>query len=1076
MRLISRVFIVFGILAMVASWRLDQAVGTAYRTDWVAPQFVARQQSSLFGCANCWRLPSESWLWTYALTGSAALLALLVATLLFHVRHYAPDEAEEGVRQGRQTTPRGVRHVAVGGGIAVFLIAIAETIVRQLAARGHGRSLIIVDTALDATALVILGIIVIAAAAGSPTTTGGAYTLLGRIVRFLYRQRVNVLGLLLLTTALMFVAQTSGQAIDSIRTWGFDSAHSIARFGFGIGGALLLSLVIYESAVQLTQVTTRSRKDLPVPGWLWLALGGALVALGIVLVTAGPFGYGPIVIGVIALLLGVLEIPNFEREEEEEIEKHHDERVAEILAVVPLLVFAATGVAAAIDAALSGGKWNALGPLLPTAILAGAAILMTAEYTPRRFDVPGWRAIVVAVLVVGVASLLLAVFESDVGAAMLALVGCAAALLYTWWLFHVLPPKKRDPKLCCSALSLAIAIAVGTGTLIAVHVDTFGSTNTLGTLTLISFGAAFWLAVLNFFVYSSFHLRPPSALRYIGLKQLPVVILVVIAWIGAGAIRTPPTLHEARLTTRHPLATAEGPEVIPNAPTLSDAFAGWVRAQPELNRETAGRSRAPIPMFLVAAHGGGIRAAYWTGIALDCLVGVSAAGLDPAMLQAGDDPTREVTCESRRRTRVEQEAAARRIFLVSGVSGGAMGLYAYARQLISEGYLEDGAWVDERLGGDFASATIGWGLFHDVPNHWFGLNSHRGGDCGWHIGSTCMTADRAAIHEEAFDRVWPEGQFAPLLRLTWDMRSSTDVASQRIARTIPLVITNTTVTGGKARGVVSAANLGTWPNLEAYDPGRGNFDKFPLAGTVEVVEAACATKDLRLSTAALLGSRFPYVSPSGHLSGQCRRSKGGTLEADKSSACASVTASICEMRLVDGGYADNSGLFSIDVLWSSIRQLVMKFNETSDRKIAPVIVELDNHYRARLDAELSAAGIKAESVVPLLTAFGARTSIETFARLLAYRLRPPGCTVTISPGLHPGLTAPLGWELSEGARDDLRDGLVRPHPTAVGESRYRAVFDIRRLQQWLGTGNEPSPGLTPNLKDCIPTGTSPQIR
>ena len=175
------------------------------------------------------------------------------------------------------------------------------------------------------------------------------------------------------------------------------------------------------------------------------------------------------------------------------------------------------------------------------------------------------------------------------------------------------------------------------------------------------------------------------------------------------------------------------------------------------------------------------------------------------------------------------------------------------------------------------------------------------------------------------------------------------------------------------------------------------------------------------------------------------------------------------MRLVDGGYAENSGLFTIDALWPSIRQLVMRFNQTSNVKIAPVIVELDNHYQASLDADLTATGTGAESVIPLLTAFGAHNSMETFARAEAYRLRPPECTVTISPGLHPGLTAPLGWELSKGARDDLRDGLIRPHPTAVGGTRFRPVYELRRLQQWLGT--DPGPSLSPSLTSCIPTGT-----
>lgn len=1065
-RTVSRVFIVFGLLAQVAAWRLDSAVRTAYRTDWVAPQFAKRQEDSLFGCVNCWRLPSESWLWAHALTGGAAIILLLIAAVVFNRRHHGND------------TPDGVGHLALGAGIAVVLIAIADVVVRQLAARGHGTGLVAVDSALDAVALLGIALIVIASAAGSESTTAGPYTLVRRVLLFLQRQRVNALGVVFLIAALMFVAQTSGQAIDSIRTWGFDSAHSIARLGFGIAAALLLSLVIYESAVLLTQVSEGQRTERVIRARIWFVSGAALLVFGAVLVAMGPFGYGPIVIGVIALILGVLELPDLKpttpatvvaTTDDAETQTRHDERVAEILAVIPLLVFAATGVAAAIDAALSRGAGHGLGPLLPTGILAAAAILMTAEPLPRTFNTPGWPALVAAVVIVGIASFLLVIFHSDVGAAALAVTSCLTALAYVIWVFWVEPSRKRPANACCSALSLPLAAAVGVGVFFAVHWDPFGSANTIGTLALISFALAFWLAALNYLIHKTFHWRPPKALWGIGLQHLPIVTLIAIAWLAAGAIRTPPTLHEARLAARQPVETAVGKEVILDAPTLSEAFDQWVNAQPELSQPA--NPGGPIPMFLVAAHGGGIRAAYWTALALDCLVGVSSDSFAPEKLQAGDEPTRQATCRTLRRAPGQQQTAANRIFVASGVSGGAVGLYAYARELISERSLGDGSWVDRQLGGDYSSATIGWALFHDVPNHWFGLNSHRGGQCGWKIGSRCMTADRAAILEDAFDRAWPEGAFSPLLRLAWDLRSSANKQVRAVARTVPLLITNATVTGGKARGVVSAVNFGTWPNLEAYDPGRGNFDTHPLAGTVEVVEAACATRDLPLSTAAFLGARFPYVSPSGHLSGQCRRSKGGALEADKSSACASAKAAVCEMRLVDGGYADNSGLFTIDALWPSLRQLVMNFNRASKRKIAPVIVELDNHYQAALDTELAARGTGAESVVPLVTAFGARNSMETFARALAYRLRPPGCTVTISPGLHPGLTAPLGWELSKGARDDLRDGLIRPHPTAVGATRYQPVLELRRLQQWLGAGSGALPILSPRLKLCIPTET-----
>jgi hypothetical protein len=112
--------------------------------------------------------------------------------------------------------------------------------------------------------------------------------------------------------------------------------------------------------------------------------------------------------------------------------------------------------------------------------------------------------------------------------------------------------------------------------------------------------------------------------------------------------------------------------------------------------------------------------------------------------------------------------------------------------------------------------------------------------------------------------------------------------------------------------------------------------------------------------------------------------------------------------------------------------------------------------------------------VPPLTAFGAHDAMETYARAFAYRLRPRGCTVTVSPGLHPGLTAPLGWELSDAAQKDLRHALVEPHPVESGKVRQKdhdwtAALQLRRLQQWISAGTEPAiAGRTP-LSACVPT-------
>jgi len=70
-----------------------------------------------------------------------------------------------------------------------------------------------------------------------------------------------------------------------------------------------------------------------------------------------------------------------------------------------------------------------------------------------------------------------------------------------------------------------------------------------------------------------------------------------------------------------------------------------------------------------------------------------------------------------------------------------------------------------------------------------------------------------------------------------------------------------------------------------------------------------------------------------------------------------------------------------------------------------------------------------------------------------YRLTPPSCTLTVSPGLHPGVMAPLGWELSDSAIKDLQDSLVRARSGVDDPQQPLAV--IRRLQKWLARSRWP---------------------
>ena len=1046
-RILVRALGVVGVLLLIGGWRLDQAVRTAYASDWTS---------------RGGRLPGG---WIYIHLGAAVggFAALLVAVLMWQARDDVGPPGEPG-----QLT---LRQLAWAAAAVAAIAAAAGGVFRGLADADGGATKLKYAVICDVVALVALGAIVLFVGVRGPVP------ILGRLRRFIQRHRVNLIGVLGLALVLTLVPQTSGQAIDSVRTWVVWTPHAMDRAAFGLATTVLLALVVYESGARLAQFAVGTLIPLRT-GW-WLGVGAAMAVCGLVLWRlVDVTGAGLVVCGCLLFLMGVFDLTRLEaplpptpppaessgppapKVQKSAPPEPISAATPEYLAIVPLLAITAITIAAAIDAALSDKQVSAgsVAVLAPGLILAGVAVLMT-----RRGNLPvlrrlprswgGWTGSIVGV--VTFTGLLMAAHEwipshDETIAAALGFVALVLAVAYAAVLFHAKAEaiSRNDSAL----VALPVAIVAGFCVFFGIHWDVHAVGSLLGVFGVVNLSLAFILAEFHYVVGWSLKRQAPNLLHALGMQQFPFVSLILVAWVLTGVLGAPKELHDARVLT--PRATVGGAATYPARPGLRAAFASWVKAQPELR--SASRDRTPLPLVVIASHGGGIRAAYWTALALDCIVGVSSKGVDGAALVPEDGHT----CDTTRRDASAQRRAARRIFMVSGVSGGAVGLYAYAEQLLgSNGSLgDDRSWVPHRLGGDFAADTMAWGLFHDIPNHFVGFHSKPGGICMLHgLNDQCWTQDRAVVLEQSFDRRNAPGRADTGVRYVWDLRGSTDRALQQTARSVPLLVMNSTVTGGNTRAITSAADLADWPRQErAQLQGRRDLDVHPLAGTAEVSDALCRGKDIRLSTAALLAARFPYVSPSGRLEGGCLLSKAKARISE--APCAKPGPPGCEMRLVDGGYADNSGLFTLELAVPQLRRLAREQNamNPTTRPIAVVLVEIDNHYRARLNEPPSAKGAGGQSLIPLLTAFGSHSVIETFARADAYRVTPRGCTITIAPGLHPGLLAPLGWELSQGAQDDLRNGLVRRRPTASEEPAL-AVAHLRLLQQWLG--DDPDLGL-----------------
>ena len=219
--------------------------------------------------------------------------------------------------------------------------------------------------------------------------------------------------------------------------------------------------------------------------------------------------------------------------------------------------------------------------------------------------------------------------------------------------------------------------------------------------------------------------------------------------------------------------------------------------------------------------------------------------------------------------------------MVSGVSGGAVGVGVYAAMLADgvapEEIAEKGKAV---LGEDYISTATTYLLWRDPWVSGFRL-------CNWRRkagGSGCGT-DRVSAMERRFEDIYAR-------EVLVNGEPSTRLRGPLV--TEPLVLFNSTEVGSGRAYVISGADLQI----------KENHDRAPITLFAD---------RLPMSTAMLVSARFPLVSPDGRMG---IRAEGG------SSAVLSSDEDAKPVNLIDGGYADNSATVGL--------QWVMNNNTFSD--------------------------------------------------------------------------------------------------------------------------------------------------
>lgn len=514
------------------------------------------------------------------------------------------------------------------------------------------------------------------------------------------------------------------------------------------------------------------------------------------------------------------------------------------------------------------------------------------------------------------------------------------------------------------------------------------------------------------------HHDAPALFRALHLRTIPVFWLLAV-WAVVATLTDNGTHWDVDL---------KAAEAMPGF-SLQTAFDNWEHAATQ-RAKAAGRKS--VPLVLVATSGGGIRAAYWTALTLDCVINShQAEAIRTAAL------TRKSPCGDG-----SPASSPGDIFLATGISGSSLGLLEWDLNTASG---SKGDWVQSRLGQDFVAPTVAQGLLVEVARSFLGYAA-RG---------------RAQVLEQAWERPWSgavpsmsagflESQKkrltsgGPLLMLEGSSvfdGCALNTSILNVGSTIPQTEgtpapqpTGDTIPIGDCTSTKRyLERSGSTPvtAAAAVDPG-------PLPGTIDLVDyLACQNKDVKLSTAALLSARFPFVSPSGRLPG-CSVSSPSTK------------------FILDGGIVDDSGAESTMSIWAAIEPLVRQRNaDTTKPPIVPYFLQIDNSY---LPATSPPGKTKPPNqlLAPLqaVRQSAGDASRATRARALAAdtftlpfqagAMTVAGRYMTIEPHDHPGIEAPLGWTLANGSQTDLETELYRDNATSISAVRCWLTKDPQK--------------------------------
>lgn len=424
----------------------------------------------------------------------------------------------------------------------------------------------------------------------------------------------------------------------------------------------------------------------------------------------------------------------------------------------------------------------------------------------------------------------------------------------------------------------------------------------------------------------------------VSLGSFPFVLLAFAVFMGFGfilaffSIRIGINIHIifflvvfvfGQWTERHQVALVDQnpaiKESLANKAGVRDYFIQWVK-----DRDTLIRKSKEYPVYFVLSDGGASRSGYWVASVLGKLEDTSQHGFS------------------------------KHLFCLSGASGGSVGNAAFYTLLKNAADQPDKNLPNnqpfyqagkEYLRSDFLTYTLSRMLGHDFFVAMFPFNT-RG--------------DRAKALTDALEQA-PKDSVLLKNQLQVPF-SELAVYKDHVNTKLPILCVNTTRMQDGAPSVISTI---------AIDPLTFN-------NRVDVLARLANGRDMKLSTAVVLGASFPYVSPAGRI--DCLRflSKGPQE---------------FPFYFVDGGYVDNSGagvVHEMIIKLSSLRDSICKSNSdtilrSNCEKIAFYVMHISNGPEGDILLKKVNPFVNdlASPLQTLMGAYGVQTSIND-SRLKSY--------------------------------------------------------------------------------------------